>query len=92
MRGILETASVVAVRPRVSSIRARFGTELDPSLNAELNGLQSDARVWVEAPSSSEIWSKYCGMDEIGNDDQRVYFGPFDPISRYIRNLMYSVL
>ena len=92
MRGILETASVVAARPRVSSIRARFGTKLDAPFDAELNGLQSDARVWVEAPSLSEIWSKYWRMDDIGNDYQRAYFGSFDPISRCIRNLMYPVL
>ena len=59
MRGILKTVSVVTIRPWVSSIRARFGAEPDPSFDAELNGLQSDAKVWVEAPSLSEIWSKY---------------------------------
>ena len=50
MRGMLEIAPVVNVRPWVSSIRARFGTELDSSSDVELNGLQSDARVLVEAP------------------------------------------
>ena len=48
MRGLLEIASVVTVRPWVSSIRARFETELDPSIAAELNGLQSDARALVK--------------------------------------------
>ena len=48
MRRILEIASAVTVHPWVSSIRARFGTEPDPSFDAELNGLQFDARALVE--------------------------------------------
>ena len=92
MRGILKTVSVVTVRPWVSSIRARFGTELDLSIDEEWNGLQSDARVWVEAPSSSEMSSKYWRTDEIENDDQRLYFGSFDPISKCNSSLMYPVL
>ena len=44
--------SVVTIRPWVPSIRARSGAEPDPSFDAELNELQSDARVFVDVSFS----------------------------------------
>ena len=92
MRSILKIVSVGTVRPWISQVVPVL--KQSPAQRSMQNwmGYNLMGEVLWKSFSHPDIWSKYWRTDEIGNDDQRVCFGPFDPISRCINNLMYPVL
>ena len=55
-------------------------------------GYNLQLKFWWKSLPHPKIWLKYWRTDEIGNDDQRVYLGPFDSISRCTNSVIHPVL